>query len=249
MQQADRLAIGELIRAARGDMSQVQLARAAGLTHPSISRFENGVNQPTASTLGRLATAMGKSADYLLGLTDCPEPAAGLAAELALAQGRVSELEDAGALAAPSRSGARVLPFARPGMTPVPFVQHATIAAGARADDETLLSYVPFRDDWLRRHGLHATHCRVIEVTGESMEPTLEHRAVILVDFQRTVRRHNKIFALRAEDGPVVKRLRHADGQGWRLVSDNDNKDRYPTVPWPKDAVVLGQVMWTGRTL
>ena len=133
-------------------------------------------------------------------------------------------------------------------MTPVPFVQHATIAAGAGAvaDDETLLSYVPFRDDWLRRHGLHATHCRVIEVTGDSMEPTLQHRAVILVDFQRTVRRHNKIFAVRAGDGPVVKRLRHADGKGWRLVSDNP---AYKPVRWPDDAVVLGQVMWTGRTL
>ena len=81
---------------------------------------------------------------------------------------------------------------------------------------------------------------------GDSMEPTLEHRAVILVDFQRTVRRHNKIFAVRAEDGPVVKRLQHADGKGWRLVSDNR---AYKPVPWPDGAVVLGQVMWTGRTL
>ena len=86
----------------------------------------------------------------------------------------------------------------------------------------------------------------MIEVVGRSMQPTLEHRAVILVDFQRTVRRHNKIFALRAEDGPVVKRLQHADGKGWRLVSDNT---AYKPVPWPDEAVVLGQVMWTGRTL
>ena len=68
---------------------------------------------------------------------------------------------------------------------------------------------------------------------------------MILVDFQRTVRRHNKIFAVRTEDGPVVKRLQRDEG-GWRLVSDNKN---YKPVPWPEDAVVLGQVMWTGRTL
>ena len=213
-----------------------------------ISIVEHGRSALLLDGATKAAQTLGVSLDYLTGLTDCREPAATLAAELALAQGRVSELEDAGALAAPSRSGARVLPFARPGMTPVPFVQHATIAAGAGAvaDDETLLSYVPFRDDWLRRHGLHATHCRVIEVTGDSMEPTLQHRAVILVDFQRTVRRHNKIFAVRAGDGPVVKRLRHADGKGWRLVSDNP---AYKPVRWPDDAVVLGQVMWTGRTL
>ena len=74
----------------------------------------------------------------------------------------------------------------------------------------------------------------------------IEHRAMILVDFQRTVRRHNKIFAVRADDRPIVKRLQHADGQGWRLVSDNT---AYKPVPWPEDAVVRGQVMWTGRTL
>ena len=59
---------------------------------------------------------------------------------------------------------------------------------------------------------------------GESMEPTLENRALILVDFQRTVRRHNKIFAVRTEDGPVVKRLQRTE-DGWQLVSDNKAVD------------------------
>ena len=68
---------------------------------------------------------------------------------------------------------------------------------------------------------------------------------MILVDFQRTVRRHHKIFAVRTEDGPVVKRLRR-DDDGWQLVSDNT---AYKPVPWPRDAQVIGQVMWTGRTL
>ena len=77
------------------------------------------------------------------------------------------------------------------------------------------------------------------------MEPTLQHRAMILVDFQRTVRRHNKIFAVRAEDGPVVKRL-HRTEDGWQLVSDNT---AYKPIPWPRDGQVIGQVMWTGRTL
>ena len=237
MQQADRLAIGELIRAARGEMSQVQLARAAGLTHPSISRFENGVNQPTASTLGRLATAMGKSADYLLGLTDHPAPAATLAAELAHERAKVSELNDAGALApADSRE-----------FRPVLLTHGAGIAAGAggNPDDERVLGSLAFRNDWLRRHGLNTAQCRVIEVIGDSMEPTLEHRAVILVDFQRTIRRRDKIFAVRTEDGPIVKRLQRTE-DGWQLVSDNT---AYTPVPWPGGAVVLGQVMWTGRTL
>ena len=32
----------------------------------------------------------------------------------------------------------------------------------------------------------------------------------------------------------------------WWLISDNT---AYTPVAWPREAVVLGQVMWTGRTL
>ena len=170
------------------------------------------------------------STDYLYGLTEHPEPAATLAA-------KVSELDDAGALATSDSREFR----------PVLLTQGTGIAAGAGANaaDERVLGSLAFRDDWLKRHGLNTAHCRVIEVIGESMEPTLQHRAMILVDFQRTVRRHNKIFAVRTETGPVVKRLQRTE-DGWRLVSDNKN---YKPVPWPDGAVVLGQVMWTGRTL
>ena len=84
----------------------------------------------------------------------------------------------------------------------------AGIAAGSGAnpDDERVLGSLAFLDDWLRRHSLNPKRCRVIEVTGDSMEPTLENRAMILVDFQRITRRREKIFAVRTEDGPVVKR-------------------------------------------
>ena len=178
----------------------------------------------------KAARELNVSLDYLTGLTDNPEPAATLAA-------KVRELDDAGALApAESRE-----------FRPVLLTKGAGIAAGsgANAADERVLGSLAFRDDWLRRHHLNSAQCRVIEVDGRSMEPTLEHRAVILVDFQRTVRRHNKIFAVRTEAGPIVKRLRR-DDDGWQLVSDNT---AYTPVPWPQDAVVLGQVMWTGRTL
>ena len=202
----------------------------AAVTQATVSRVEQAVHEPAASILGRLARATEVSTDYLLGLTDDPTPAARLTV-------KVSELEDAGALATSDSREFR----------PVLLTQGTGIAAGAgaKADDERVLGSLAFRDDWLKRHGLNTAQCRVIEVIGESMEPTLQHRALILVDFQRTVRRHNKIFAVRTEDGPVVKRLQR-DEDGWQLVSDNT---AYTPVPWPRDAVVLGQVMWTGRTL
>ena len=49
----------------------------------------------------------------------------------------------------------------------------------------------------------------------------------------------------RIEEGPVVRQLHH-DERGWWLVSENE---AYAPRPWPADAAVLEQVMWTGRTL
>ncbi len=223
--------ISTKLRTVRGRQSQSVIARTAGIAQASLSQFERAVHEPAAGTLARLAVALNVSIDYLTGLTDNPEPAATLAA-------KASELEDA---------AARPPAGARTGLSRVPLTRGAGIAAGAGANiaEEYVADYVPFRDDWLKSHGLNATRCQVIEVLGDSMEPTLDHRAVILVDFQRTTRRRDKIFAVRTEDGPVVKRLHRTD-DGWQLISDNKT---YKPVPWPREAVVLGQVMWTGRTL
>ena len=35
----------------------------------------------------------------------------------------------------------------------------------------------------------------------------------------------------------------------WQLVSDNPNKRAWPTLPWPADAPVIGEVKWAARTL
>lgn len=50
------------------------------------------------------------------------------------------------------------------------------------------------------------------------------------------------------EDGVLVKRLVRK-GDDWILVSDNEEEEEYPPIPWPERAVVIGQVMWTGKML
>ena len=253
--------LGERLAASRGraGLTQKQLAAALGPRYDQgmVSRVEAGHKTLRFDGVVKAASELRVSVDYLAGLTDDPEPAARLTNELARERARTRDLEDSGALGPDPRGGGwRPHLFARPGINPVPLLHNAGIAAGAggHADDEHVLSYVPFRDDWLRSHGLNAAQCAVIEVIGQSMEPTLEHHAVILVDFQRRTKRRNKIFAIRDADGPVVKRLRR-DDQDWWLDSDNEETDPqsgrrlYPARRWPYDATVLGQVMWTGRTL
>ena len=137
-----------------------------------------------------------------------------------------------------SRLGLRLAPWRRQ-------VQ-AAAGVGAIVGDETVEGYLVFHEWWLRKHGIR--DMSVIEVSGDSMASTLENGDAILVDHQRTRRLRGRIFVVHTEDGVVVKRLAR-DGDDWLLVSDNEDQQEHPPVPWPDDAKVVGQVLWTGRTL
>ena len=116
---------------------------------------------------------------------------------------------------------------------------------GAFVDDENVIKLIGFRRDWLRKNGINPDKCSLIDVLGNSMEPELRDKAIILIDHQRTRRLAGRIFAVRSDDGLQIKRLEH-DNHDWLLVSDHE---RYKPVRWPREAEVIGQVMWTGRTL
>jgi transcriptional regulator with XRE-family HTH domain len=63
--------LGEIVKILREKKGwrQKQLADASGITQATISRLEKGlVNQLKSDALGRLANALGVSADILLGL-------------------------------------------------------------------------------------------------------------------------------------------------------------------------------------
>lgn len=63
---------GKRLRSARREarLTQEQLAVAAGVRVPTISRYECGLMAPKAATALRLARACGVSADWLIGLDE-----------------------------------------------------------------------------------------------------------------------------------------------------------------------------------
>ena len=216
----------------------MEVGRLAGITHASVSQFEHAVHEPAAGTLGRLAKGLEVSADYLLGLTDNPEPAAKLDKALAQERAKVSELDDAGALAADEADGHSV------------DVMELDTAAGAGAvvDFERVKDRIRFRRSWLRKHGLVARQCKVIGVKGTSMEPTLTDGCSILIDLNRRSRLVGHIYVVRTDDGLIVKRAGKNRAGNWQLVSDNPDKKEWPTLRWPADAEVIGEVKWAART-
>ena len=53
------------------------------------------------------------------------------------------------------------------------YAEDVRLAAGSgtTVENENVAGYVAFRRDWMRRHGLHAERCSLVDVTGDSMEP------------------------------------------------------------------------------
>ena len=232
--------IGRRLREARSlrALNQGQLAARIGTSRVAVSMVEGGRTGLSVEKVGAAARALGVSTDYLHGLTEDPTPAGQLARALADATGG-RQLDDRSARAAPGDDGDYI------------GVSELASAAGGGAEvyDERVTGRIKFRRAWLARHGLVARSCRVITVMGESMEPTLVDGCSILVNHAARQRRIGHIYVVRTEDGLVVKRAGKDRSGVWQLVSDNPDKLRWPSLPWPEGAQVLGAVRWTARTL
>ena len=217
----------------RAGLAQVDLAAALGdrYNHSVISKVEHGKSALRIDGAVKAAETLGVSLDYLTGLTDDPTPSARLTA-------KVSELDDASAVTTDEEDGHSI------------DVMELDTAAGAGAvvDFERVKDRIRFRRSWLRKHGLVAHQCKVLGVKGESMDPTLTDGCSILIDFNRRRRIEGRIFVVRTDDGLIVKRAGKSRTGNWQLVSDNSDKQDWPTRPWPNDADVIGEVKWAART-
>ncbi len=218
--------------------SQVRLAGGTSNSPSLISMVEGGHANMSVASLTASAKALGVSVDFLCGLTTDPTPARQLATELADSTTRVRDLEEQQAYVPTADDGDYV------GVSELA----GAAGGGAVVDHERITGRVKFRREWLSRHGLPAAECRVIRVLGESMEPTLVDGCSILVNQASRRRRVGRIFVVRTEDGLVVKRAGKDRADAWLLVSDNPNKQAWPTVIWPLDAPVIGEVKWAART-
>ena len=214
-------------------MTQHQLGADTGNTRELISMVEHGRTGLSVANLSAAATALGVSTDFLCGLSSDPTPADQLA-DLAASR----DLDDQDARAGTADDGDYI------GVS-----EFATAAGGgAVVDDERVTGRIKFRRTWLARHGLVAPQCRVIQVLGESMEPTLVDGCSILVNQVSRRRRVGRLFVVRTDDGLIVKRAGRDRSGAWQLVSDNPNKRTWPTRPWPAGAPVIGEVKWAART-
>lgn len=66
--------LGARIAAARGELSQADVAERLGVSRRTLQRWEHGVNEPTVSTVCRLAATLGCDLQWLLtGRASCED--------------------------------------------------------------------------------------------------------------------------------------------------------------------------------
>lgn len=125
----------------------------------------------------------------------------------------------------------------------------ASAGPGTIVEDETEVAEWTLPSDYVRRTlALRGNSLAMIEVVGDSMEPTLETGDKILIDLGDRNIAMPGVFALFDGDATVVKRVEKVPGtEEIQLISDNPLHSNYRV---PAQTVnVAGRVVWFGRRL
>ena len=221
--------LGDRIRKLRKNQrfSIDQLAVAVGISSDHLYRIErNEANNPNLKLLTSLANQLDVSIDELVGLPSFGDLAVFKAVPNHTTSNEVHSLQKMHHIE----------------------IRELDVAAGGGATDfcEEIKGYLAFQRTWLAFQGLDATQCSVIEVKGQSMEPTLPDGCSILINHAQKQRRKGRIFVVRGEDGLVVKRAGRSKDGGWLLESDHP---AWESTSWALDSEVIGEVRWMAKTL
>jgi phage repressor protein C with HTH and peptisase S24 domain len=105
----------------------------------------------------------------------------------------------------------------------------------------------PFRSDWLRAQGWSPRTHFTMRCKGDSMEPTIQDRAPVVIDTSEAGRRvqTGRIYAIAIDGELLLKRLDRLPGGVLRVRSDNP-APMYLHFDLPEATVtVLGRAVWT----
>lgn len=216
-----------------GQESVRAFALRAGVSDTTLRQYLSGRNEPTLSNLKKIASATGKSLDWLAYGDDAPVHLVGDAkADYVATSVSVSEFDEEFALIRG---------------------YHITVSAGpgcSTLDDEQVKRHLAFRKKWLRYRGLSADNLAVVFAQGDSMAPTIQTGDTILIDTSKTQIADGSIFVLRMGDDIYAKRLQKQLDGGVNVISDNKS---YPMLTVPAAQMdtlaIIGRVIWVGHDI
>lgn len=126
----------------------------------------------------------------------------------------------------------------------------ASAGPGALDAEDAPLGQIGFETRWLRQLSANPKALSVIQVSGDSMSPTLIDGDDILVDRADGAEHiRDGIYVLRVDDSLIVKRLAINPVQlSFSVRSDNPAYPDWNDVN-PDNIDIVGRVIWTGRRI
>lgn len=148
--------------------------------------------------------------------------------------------------------GRAVAPALDPDLVLLPrFDVQASAGSGSMIHSEQVVDYFAIRRSWIRdRLRCAPENVVLIEAIGDSMEPTIGHGDLLLVDISAPKLRDSSIYVLSLDGELLVKRIERRLGGGIAVKGDNP---RYDVEVFAADQVslltIVGQVVWHGGVL
>jgi phage repressor protein C with HTH and peptisase S24 domain len=224
------MAFAERLRFATGDESVNSLAKRCDIPEATMRGYFKG-RFPTADKAFTIATKLDVNLDWLVG---------GI--------GSKERLPDA-----QSFTGGAIDNRGRI-MNEIAFIQRLDVQAsagtGALVVSEDTVDILGFNRNWLRERSINAAAARILDVKGDSMEPTIRDGDILVVDTSINQVRDNAIYVIIYAGNVLVKRVHIKRDGSLTLISDNE---RYPREDVPiaevPDLHIAGRVMWFGRSI
>ena len=127
----------------------------------------------------------------------------------------------------------------------------ASAGFGAEVTSETVDEYFAFNKSWLSKQlGVSSENLLFVNISGDSMEPTLLDGDQVLVDMTQQKVHSEGLFLLQTDTGLMAKRLKINVQNTLQVTSDNP---QYPNweirLEEQEFNPVSGKVVWSARKL
>lgn len=207
-------------------------ARGEKITYEMVRRYTLGQAMPRQEKLNLIADAVGRSASELVYGTSETKP------------GKHSLPEDQG----------NVLVWEHPDDLPPDdnrvwldtYDYRFSAGTGLIQWEIRQKKALPFDIGFFRALGSKPKDCKLVRVHGDSMEPYLFDRDMIMVDTAKNIIRDGKVYAIYFADEPLVKQIFKEAGGAITLHSINSGKYPDKTIsPEHLDSVsIMGEVIY-----
>lgn len=129
----------------------------------------------------------------------------------------------------------------------------AACGKGQLNDYVTVKGGLAFRRDWIRSMGWQTPNLYVLYAVKDSMSPTINNGAIVLVNTLETQPRSGSLYLISWYGEERIKRVFKDGNTVYRFSSDNPNKAQFPDervdLSESADVSILGRVVWQAGVL